>query len=818
MKVIEAVLLGVVATLAASVTVPASPLPQGTTAELAGQVFDEDGLPVARAEVNAHWSASAAVTVYSDAEGKFQIAPIDLASSSDDTISLSLSKPGFFRIENQTHELQPGPNKVTLTLNHEDEFQENVEVRSSPSQVDPNTTSHEENVVQHEILNTPVPSSQDLQQSLILMPNVLMDASGRVHIAGARQGQTEVVLDGFEISDPSGQTLTPRLNVDAVQAATVETGGYGAQYAHAGAGVLMLDTKAGDDKWRFDATNFIPGVSFAQGVHFANWFPRVMFSGPLKKGRAWFSDAFTIQRQFNVIRGLPAGQDIATGWAGDNLLRAQVNLTPRNILQSSVLVNRSSNPETGLGPFTPLSTTTDVEAARYFASVKDQLWTGPALIEIGVAGDTGWTNTNPQGTATYVVTPSSASGNYFQSLAQRSGRLQLVGDITSRSLNLHGTHTLSGGWNADGIDFSQQASRSEIQIERADGTLSDLVTFFGPAAFRLANTQLGAYVQDQWRPVKPFVFSAGLRADWDRLIHQTLVQPRLAMTWIPIEDGRTRFTAAWGEHYQPINLSIIGQAYDQQRTDTFYDPTGLVQLSQVVTAFELPRTGLSQPRSSNLTAEWDEKIAGGTFFGAAYLEREGRDAFAWELESSGIDLLQNTREDRFISGEAWVRHTFGDRAELMVDYTRSRATSNQVLDPTIGSLFFSPQQPGPLPWDSPNRLISRGWTPLPVWQLLFSYFFEYHSGFPYSAVNNELDIVGAANSLRYPSYVSLNLGLEKSFLFHNHEWAIRVSSNNVTGHQNPTDVVNNVDATNFMTFGGGRSRSFSARLRLVTQH
>ena len=154
----------------------------------------------------------------------------------------------------------------------------------------------------------------------------------------------------------------------------------------------------------------------------------------------------------------------------------------------------------------------------------------------------------------------------------------------------------------------------------------------------------------------------------------------------------------------------------------------------------------------------------------------------------------------------------------MVDYTRSRATSNEVLDPSISALILTAQQSGPLSWDAPNRLISRGWTPLPVWQLLFSYFFEYRTGFPFSAVNDEQQLVGAANSLRYPNYLSLNLGLEKSFRFRKHEWAVRLSSNDITGHDNPDAVVNNVDAPNFMTFAGGRHRSFSARLRLVTQH
>ncbi len=811
---VERLLVRVILVFATSTMVCAVARAQGTVVELQGHVVDEDGHPVPRVEVIATWGLSSSFTVYTDAAGAFQVAPIR-----DDRVSISISKPGFFQQEAQNFPLNPGVNEITLALNHETELLQQVQVLSGPTQIDPDTTSHQETLVQHEIVNTPVNTNQDLQQSLVTMPNVLLDANGRIHIAGARQGQTEILLDGFEVNDPANGSFTPRFNVDAVQTVTVETGGYGAQFAHAGAGILVLDTTVGDDKWRFGATHFIPGLNFVDGTRFGNWFPRVMLSGPIKKGRAWFSDAFSVQHRFAVISGLPGGQNLDTEWAGDNLLRAQVNLVPRNILQGSFLFNRSSDPQLGLGSFTPLSTATDLESRRYFVSLKDQIWVHSAVLELGVAADTVHTTDNPEGNATYIVAPSASSGNYFQSIAQQSSRLQLVADVTSGQLERWGSHTLSGGWNADAIDFAQQAARSQIDFESAEGTLVDRAIFSGPGALHISNTQIGGYAQDLWRPVKPIVFSLGARMDWDRLIDQTLVQPRLAMNWIPKEDGRMKFTLAWGEHYQPINLTVLGQASDQVRTDVFYDSTGAIPVgSPVVTQFAVPRTGLSQPRSYNTTAQWDEKLFSSTFIGAAFLLREGRDAFAWEPQPSGTQVLQNTRDDRFVSGDVWFRHAFGDRADVMVDYTRSRATSNQVLDPTISNLIFASQQSGPLLWDAPNRFISRGWTPLPLWQLLFSYFFEYHSGLPFSAVNQMQQLAGPANSLRYPSYVSLNVGLERRFRFRKRDWAIRGSFVNLTNHLNPTAVVNNVDAPNFLTYAGRQSLAFSARLRLVTEH
>jgi hypothetical protein len=804
---------------------------QSLPTELRCQVIDENGEPVSRVEVGLHFGNGGSQTMFTDSAGRFELHAANLSQ-----VQLSLSKPGFFRIDDRVLELAPGANEVTMTLNHETELQERVEVQSEPVQIDPDTTSHQESLVQHEILNAPVPSSHDLQQYLRTIPQVVADVSGRLHVAGARQEQTEVLLDGFEINDPTNGNFTSRVDVDAVRAVTIETGGYGAQFAHASAGILELDTQSGDDRWRFDITNFIPDVSLQEGTHLANWYPRTSISGPIKRGRAWFSDALSVQRNFRLVRELHPGENIDTQWAGDNLLRGQVNLTPRNILQASFLFNGSSDPRQGLGPFSPLETTNSAKTRRYFVSVKDQIWVGRTLFDVGAAVDTGSNDSDPRGMSPYVVTPSSTSGNYFQSSTQSSRRLQLVGNWTTGALDFVGTHTLSAGWNADSLDFSQRASRTEIDVQRSDTSLSDRTTFrnrdgsSGPAVFQLANTQFGGYAQDLWRPWKRIVFSVGVRTDWDRLIHENIIQPRIGMNWIPSEDGRMKFTLAWGKHYQPLNLTVFGLASDQQRSDQFYDPPAKCTPPcvpppptpngpPIVTSFSAPLNELQQPRSYNTTAEWQERFFESTFIGASYLLRESRDGFAWETQPTGGTLvLHNNRQDRYIAGEVWVRHAFGDKAQLEVDYTRSRASTNEVLDPNLGVLILSPQQAGPLSWDTPNRLVSSGWTPIPVWGLLLSGFFEYRAGFPFSVLNEQQQLDGAPNRLRFPNYFSLNLGLEKRFLFRGHEWAVRITGVNISGHANPDVVVNNKTASNFLTFAGGQRRAFTVRLRLVTQH
>ncbi len=380
-------------------------------AQLRGRVVDENSVPVAGVEIVVRSPGAPPPRGYTDEAGRFEFAALTAGE-----VRLDLSKPGFFRLADQPVQLAEGANEVSFTLSHEFEVHERVEVFSSSSRIDPQETAHRATLVAHEIRDIPVPATHDLKNSLPALPEVVPDNSGQLHIAGARVGEAQILLDGFEIGDPATGDLTARVNVDTVRAAEIETGRYGALYAHAGAGVLALETTPGDDRWRFGTTNFIPGINLNQSAHFGNWYPRFTFSGPLRRGRAWFSEAVSLRHIFKVIPEQPRSANTVTQWAGDNLLRVQVNLTPTQVLQGSFLYNRESDAHLGLGPFSPLSTTTDLHARRWFVSLKDQIWWHEALVEFGVAADSGQTTSLPLGSATYVVTPTVTAGNFFETL------------------------------------------------------------------------------------------------------------------------------------------------------------------------------------------------------------------------------------------------------------------------------------------------------------------------------------------------------------------------------------------------------------------
>ncbi len=787
-----------------------------TTSSVKGIVTDENKVPVPDVEVSLKDSAGILHPAFTDSLGRFEFSNIPSGQA-----EITLSKPGFFRVENKQIDLKKGDNDTQFAFPHEQEVHEKVEVTSSTQRIDPTSTQQSTTLVAHDILDVPIPASHVLSSYLVTMPGVVMDNSGLLHYAGARVNQTEYVLDGFEISDPATGQFTFRESVDTVRLADLETSRYGAEYAHAGAGVLALETLSGDDKFRFNATNFIPAPVFSSGVHFGNWYPRFGVSGPIVKGRAWFSESVSIQHTLSVLSGLPAGQNLVEQWDGDNLLRVGVRLTSHQTLFGNFLYNMNADSHIGLTPFNPDSATVDISGHGFFVSAKDQFQFANSLLEFGIAGDTGTIHSAPLGAMPFIVMPTGNTGNYFADLDSRPRRVQGLSNYFLPGRRWHGTHDITFGVHVDGVRWQQNAARTEIQALRADGTLDRLSTFTGPSTLHLSDTRAGIYAQDGWQIARFLRIQAGLRADWDRLAQETIVQPRIAVNIIPFADDRTKLSIGWGEYFQPLDFTLIGQALGQMQVDVPYDPTGTIPLvAQTVTSqFLLPAGHLRLPYFYNSSAEWQQRIFGHTFFNVSFLDREGRDGLAFQNLDPGLALqtflLGNQRRDTYRAGEVGVRHQFSDQSELGVDYIRSSSRTNQALDFALGSIFYASQAAGPLPWDAPNRIVTHGWAPLPLWHLFGSFFLEYHSGFPFNLVNQEQQLAGPLGSNRFPAYINLNLGLEKRFHFRHQEWALRLAVINVSDHQNSIAVINNVDAPNFLTFAGSEKRAFTFRLRLV---
>ncbi len=133
--------------------------------------------------------------------------------------------------------------------------------------------------------------------------------------------------------------------------------------------------------------------------------------------------------------------------------------------------------------------------------------------------------------------------------------------------------------------------------------------------------------------------------------------------------------------------------------------------------------------------------------------------------------------------------------------------------------MFGPEQSGPLPWDTPNRVLSWGWLPFLApgfkksWDLVYS--LDWHSGFPYTTINAGYQVVGEPGSRRFPNYLSFSPGLEWRFHFRGSYFGLRGVMENATSAGDFLVVNNVVDSPQYGTFSEPVGRALTARIRLI---
>lgn len=797
---------------------------------VAGRVVDETGAGVDGARVEFRPAGGGnAVPVSSDPAGNFRAT---LALEGE--YAVRAERQGFYVYQGR-QSFEPGSSQLTVTLNHVQEFSEKVDVTASPPPIDPQQPSDHKELVNAEIQAIPMPASQDYRNALALMNAVLLDNQGVPHFNGGAANQTNYTLDGFNMSDPVTGALETRLNVDAIQSTDLESSRFSAESGRGTAGVLDVKTKMGDDRWRFGTTNFFPSISTGGGPHVNKFTPRVEFSGPLSKGKAWFYNGLDVFYHDDSIYGLPRGQNRVRGTDFNDLSRFQIDLTQANILTAGFLYNLSDSNHTGLSVLNPVETTLSQRQTLFMSTIRDQHYFGHgALFEAGFADSRTQLRDLPQGDAIFQITPSGNLGNYFVARERHSYRQQWIGNLYLPTLHFLGTHELKFGVDFEREAFHQQSVRHPYEVLDSNGDLERYVTFAGNPFEDRKDFEGAQYLQDHWNLREGLSLEAGLRAEWNEIVRTLEWAPRLAVAWAPHFLPDTKFSAGWGMYYDQINLNIVSQQQDQVSLSTFYLPGALVE-GPVMTQFEVFDKGLKVPYYQNAGATVERKLPRQYYLKAGFTHRAGNRGFTFyptvpvteDTFYQGVTyLLGNSRRERYDAVDLSLRHTFAGKFEWFAGYTRSSARSNAAVEYSLENPIFGPQGPGPAPWDAPNRFHTWGWAPLPnrilphalkfiTRNTSLAYLVEYRTGFPFSVVDQQGFMVGDPNSMRFPLYFNMNLSLERRFTAIHYLWAWRFGFNNITDNPNP-NVVNNVTGTpQYLTYTRGQVRAFNVRLRFL---
>lgn len=819
---------GPIPTIALAVVTLCSALRAQVT--VSGRVVDEteESVSGARIEVRTTATGDPLVTVSSDPAGNFRF-NVPAPGSYD----IRAQRLGFYVFHVGAQSFAGDVSQFTITLNHQQEFSERIDVTASPPAIDPQQPADRKELDNTEILAIPYPAPQDYRNALQLLDGVVQDNVGRYHFNGAEPSQTNYTLDGFNMSNPVTGQLDTRVNIDSIQAMTVQNSRFSAENGRGSAGVLELATKMGDDHFRFSGTNFIPGISSYSGWHVNKWTPRLEVSGPLAKGRAWFHNGADIFYSNDTIPGLPSGQNRTHGTTISDLTRVQVNLTSANILTMGFLLNLADNTRTGLSFFNPAEATTNSRQTTFMSTIRDQhYFHGGALLDLGFADTRGLLRSEPQGTALYQITPFGDRGNYFENLDRHFYRQQALGNLYLPIVHLHGTHRLKFGTDFEREAFHESLVLHDYEVLLSDGTLTRYVTFAGSPFQMHKNFEGANYLEDHWQVRDGLSVEAGVRLEWNEIVRDLEVAPRLSAAWAPATLGGLKLSAGWGIYYDAISLDTVSSE-NQTSLATFYLPDGTIH-GPVATAFVVNDQTLRAPqyRTTSLSAE--RKLPGDFYATLNFTRRTGADGFAFDTATpiagpdfynGAVYVLRNMRRDRYDAATFSLKRTFKGKYEWFAGYTRSYARTNAAVDYSLLNPIFATQMAGPFSWDTPNRVHMWGWVPIPAAHAKLlnfltrsttaAYMVEYRTGFPFSVVDQEGFLIGNPNNHRYPNYFSINLHFERQFRAIHYLWAWRFGFDNITNDGNPNAVNNVTGSPQFLTYARGQARAFSVRLRFL---
>ena len=782
-------------------------------------VVDENGSAVGGAQIEVDAPGQSPIRVATDFGGR---ASFELRGTT--AYSMWIQKPGFYQA---TVKAVAVGEPVRVELQHEQMVREEVSVTASAPGIDTQQTSDEFTLNLPEIVNIPYQTSRDIRNLLPFYPGVVQDATGQVHVNGSETWATLDTLDGFDIRSPVSGVLAMRVSADAVRSIDQQSTRYPVQFGRATGGVVALYTGMGDNKFRFNTTDFLPSFQQKKGIQFDKFVPRVTFSGPIARNRAWFFDGLELEYDNNYIQELPSGANTNHLIRGSNVSRFQFNVTPANILSGGLLFNDYHSPYDGLSALTPQQSTTNRNTIAWLPYLRDQYsFHSGALVDVGVGMVRFTDGYEPHGTSPFEITPEQSRGSYFENLSSHSQRLEGTGAIYLTPRHWLGLHNVKAGVDVDHIEFDEAVSRAPVNYLREDGTLSHQSVFPATAPFTRHSVEVGTYVQDRWTPRAGLLVEPGLRLDYDEIVRRPEFAPRLAAVYAPPAlNGTTKLSAGIGLYYEHTQLEYLERAFAGVREDTYFAADGVTPTGPAVqTTFAANYGALHETRAVNWSVGLEQKVPGNLLIAANLIRKRVGDEFTYVDQTSpaaqyGDFTLTNGRTDHDNLVEFEARRTFANGYTLFAAYTHATAHTDAAIDynPTISML--GPQQSGPLPWDTPNRVISWGWVPFLVpwfrknWDLVYTV--DWHTGFPYTAVDVNQQVVGAAGAQRFPNYVSFSPGLEWRFHFRGSYFGLRGVIENISDSGDYFLVNNNVASPQFGTFSEPLGRALTARIRLI---
>jgi hypothetical protein len=716
-----------------------------------------------------------------------------------------------------------------------------VEVREKAPAVSLQTTAPPATISSPQLRTLPL-AEQKFLAALPLVPGVIRTPDGKINIKGVAENQGMLLIDSAETVDPVTGSFSIQVPIDAVESVEVQKTAYQAEFGRFSGGLTSVQTKAPQDKWNWELNDFLPSTRFRSGhmVGIEDDAPRLSFTGPLAKDKLTFSEYARYDLNKQPVRGLAWPKNETKKQGVDSFTDAYYAISPQNLATFNLKIFPLRIQYDNIDSFIPQSASSDYAQSGFSLGAADRYMfhNGGVLTSLFQYTDFD-SYAHGQGSQDMMLTPDNWEGNFFNAWTRAAKEQELLQNYQSGRKDWAGRHTLRAGAELVHRSYNDHSKSHPVQLLRPDGSLAELITFEGAGVLNAEDTELALFAQDHWAFNDHVAIDYGVRYSGQTLGSHAAFAPRLGLVYSPGSNAKTIIRSGVGLFYDRLPLLAGDFTQNLTRAVTYYNTEGIPTGPPIVLQnfyLEKQEHGTVVPSHNRLgstpfnltwSGELDQEIRPNLVARVSYLSSRSYQEFIinplYDL-SSPLMLLSNIGGSRYHEVETTLRVRAREKADFNISYVHSLARGDLN---TLSSVFVPFEQPvirpnffSSLPSNVPNRLVTWGRLKLP-WEITAGPVLDLHTGFPYSAVDILQNYVGTPNTLRFPTYFSLDLQLAKDFRVRwipwakNHKFRGSMRVFNITDHGNFRDVHNNVDSAYFGQYAGFQHRFFDVALDVV---
>jgi len=803
---------------------------QNVTGELSGEVstLGPDGnpsnLPGATLVLRNKSNPPEKITTVSDLTGAYRIQGLKPGN-----YILKVSLSGFLTIE-KTVVIASGQKLSKNIVLELDGISASVDVDIDNTEIDTTETTVSETIKQKSLQVTPL-KSEKFEDALPLVPGVIRGPDGLINIKGASSSQSATLVGSSNGDDPVTGNTAVDLPLEAVQSVKVIANPYSAEFGSFNGGVVKVETQAGSDKWKFGLNNFIPRLrsrgGSIRGIESAT--PRVNFGGPLKKDKVFFFQAFEYRFVQTEVESLPDLEKDKKLESFNSFTRADINISDLNRLDVSLAIYPQKLDFINLDTFNPQNTAANLHQRGFVFSINDQhVSADGAIFTSFFSAEQTDADVFGNSSDIFSLAPRTNSGGFFNRQKRETTRYQTSTTYSLPTYEKNGQHLFKFGASYNYTEFDGPNTNQNLQVLRNDETINQIQSYVGNGILSKKKREVGGFVLDKWTMNSRITLELGIRFDRNSISKEINSSPRVGFVIAPFNDSKTVIRGGAGIFFSkvPLNVGAFDQYQDVQITRFAAD--GFTPLGSTFFENIIEDDDIDTPYSMGWNVELNREISERLFIKVGYEQHETRrnfilNRFLGSSPGNGRYILGNGGSASYRELVLMARVRLQKDRNLFFSYTRSRTAGDLNTFETFAGNIPNPivraNEYSRLAFDNPNRFLFWGEIGMPF-GITFAPVVDWHSGFPYSVIDENRDFIGRRNSgRRLPNFFSTDLQVFKNLnvRFRKKKYKLQagVKFFNITNHFNPRDIQNNIDSTEFGGLFNGVGRKLRLKLKVI---